>query len=67
MKAITVIRRIDKLTNQLIKIQDTCPHPSEKLEIKHKSNTGNYDPTSDVYWTEFKCGTCFKFWTEDSK
>ena len=41
----------------------TCKHPN--LEKTHKSNTGNYDPSADSYWIEFKCPDCNKFWMED--
>lgn len=43
--------KIKKWQTKLKNIQDSCPH---------KSNTGNYDPTSDCYWIEYFCYDCEK-------
>jgi hypothetical protein len=43
------------------KAQESCVH--ESVEKKYGSNTGNYDPSCDCYWTEFKCNDCGKFWS----
>lgn len=48
---------------QLREIQAACDHPN--VNKVHKSNTGNYDPHADCYWTEFVCPDCGKFWHED--
>lgn len=48
---------------EMSKLQDICQH--ENVSKKHKSNTGNWDPHSDCYWTEFRCPDCSKFWMED--
>lgn len=41
-------------------LQELCTHPN--VEKKYKGNTGNYDPTADCYWIEFKCPDCQKRW-----
>jgi hypothetical protein len=39
-----------------------CKHPPKRLIKTHWSNTGNYDPSYNSYWTDFKCQVCGKFW-----
>lgn len=41
----------------------SCQHPSATRTAR--ANTGNYDPSADCYWYEFRCPDCGKFWTED--
>lgn len=53
------------LQTKIAKIQDKCNHPKEATTKKHGSNTGNYDPSADCYWTDFHCKLCDKQWTED--
>ena len=55
-------KRREKYFIDKYKLEDACPH--ENATKKHKGNTGNYDPASDLYWTEFTCPDCGKFWTE---
>lgn len=57
--------QLDVLNEQIKNIQEKCPHPSEALLIKNKSNTGNYDPSADCYWKEMHCLACDKRWIED--
>ena len=54
---------IQRAQSKINKLRDTCPHPGATKE--HKSNTGNYDPSCDCYWTEFRCPECGKFWRVD--
>jgi hypothetical protein len=61
----SIDRREDRLASELAKLQSTCKHPN--IEKKYKSNTGNYDPTADSYWIEFKCPDCRARWNEDQK
>ncbi len=56
---------IKKLEDQIRVIQEKCSHPEEAVDKKYRSNTGNYDPSADCYWIDFKCGLCHKFWTKD--
>jgi len=44
-------------------IQEQCPH--ENCSEEYKGNSGNYDPTADSYWIEFRCADCDKFWIEE--
>ena len=54
-------KKLDKLTKELIALREECQHPN--VEVKHRANVGNYDPSADSYWTEHKCPDCGKFWT----
>lgn len=56
-------RKIDEWHLKLSKLQEKCLHPNVKKE--HKANNGNYDPSADCYWTEFRCPDCGKFWEVD--
>jgi hypothetical protein len=42
--------------------QDKCKHLN--VNVIYRASTGNYDPSNDVYWMEFKCPDCDKFWSE---
>lgn len=57
--------QIEKLQSKIVEIQDWCSHPKAALTSVNKSDTGNYDPSCDSFWTEFHCGLCEKRWTED--
>lgn len=60
-KEVTKIKnKLEKLQLQLKTIQDNCPHTN--VEYKYGGNTGNYDPTADVYWVDHKCNDCDKYW-----
>ncbi len=58
-----LVDRIDKLHESLKQLQTECQHPN--VIKKHHSNTGNYDPSDDCYWTTFYCPDCHKQWTVD--
>jgi hypothetical protein len=58
-------RRIDSARDRIRQIQSECVHPSETLVKTHHSDTGNYDPSHDCYWTTFHCQICDKSWHED--
>ncbi|SOK58350.1 hypothetical protein [Yersinia phage fHe-Yen9-04] len=49
--------------NELLKFQEECTH--EYVQIRARSNTGNYDPSQNSYWYEIKCKCCNKRWDED--
>lgn len=55
--------KLDSIHLEIIQLQDTCTHPN--ASEKHRGDTGNYDPTADCYWIEYKCPDCDKFWTVD--
>jgi hypothetical protein len=60
----TLKKRRMALSEQMQQIQlRECLHPN--LVRTPKSNTGNYDPSSDCYWYENKCPDCERFWMED--
>ncbi len=44
-------------------LQALCIHPLHAVQVHHDSNTGNYDPSADSYWTDHKCCLCDKRWT----
>lgn len=44
-------------------LQEICNHPN--VDKKYKGNSGNYDPSADSYWIEYRCPDCGKFWIED--
>lgn len=46
-----------------IDLQNQCNHVN--VDKTYKGNSGNYDPSANSYWIEFKCSDCGKFWTED--
>ncbi len=37
-------------------LRDSCPHIN--FESSYGSNDGNYDPSADRYWVNFKCLDC---------
>lgn len=58
-------QQIKEITEIINRIQDECNHPSIVLTKTHGSNIGNYDPSADCYWTDFRCSLCEKEWTEE--
>lgn len=50
---------------KISEIQEQCSHPEAAVTKKHGSNTGNYDPSADCYWTDFHCSLCDKRWQLD--
>lgn len=58
-------KQVELIYDQIKEIQDECSHPTAAMVIVNKSNTGNYDPSEDCYWTEFHCTLCDKKWSED--
>ena len=59
----SIDRREENLAKELNRLQAACQHPN--LEKTHKANTGNYDPSADSYWIEFRCPDCRVRWNED--
>jgi len=54
--------KIKELEDQLEEIQDRCSHPAQAILAKNGSNTGNYDPSADSWWTDHHCRLCDKKW-----
>ena len=46
-------------------LRDSCPH--NDVDRQHHSDTGNWCPQDNAYWTECKCFVCGKTWTENYK
>jgi hypothetical protein len=55
-----VCTRIKEITNSV----PPCPHDNYKLE--YETNSGGYDPMSDMYWVNFTCLDCGKWESIDS-
>lgn len=55
--------QIASYQESLYNLQEECPHPL--LQSVNKSDTGNYDPSADCYWTEHSCPSCGKKWIEE--
>lgn len=55
-------KKIAKHYKAIHDIQEACEHPAEHLTKKYGANTGNYDPSCDSYWADFKCQYCGKSW-----
>lgn len=56
---------IAQLSQEKSSIQEECTHPPLCLRYKYCSNTGNYDPHNDCYWTELRYTLCGKRWNEE--
>lgn len=56
----TISKKRNHWQAELDKLQNVCQHPTP--DKKHKGNTGNYDPTADCYWIEYRCHDCDKRW-----
>jgi hypothetical protein len=54
-----------EIEEQIFELRQKCRH----VRVKHKyaSDTGNYDPSCDRYWSEYRCKTCGAKWDVDSK
>lgn len=57
-------KQITTLQFKIAAMQDFCAH--ENNEAEYRSNTGNYDPSSNCYWVFVKCLDCDKRMRFDS-
>lgn len=55
-------KQILALKKRKEKIQEKCEH--KNASKTHRGDTGNFDPSSDEFWTEFNCEDCGKFWIQ---
>lgn len=63
-KALQLLRRRRDKAQALLDLHlSSCTHRG--AEKTHGSNTGNYDPSADCYWTDFHCRTCGRSWHEE--
>lgn len=46
-------------------IQAECSHPPAALTETPGSDTGNYDPSNDAWWSDYHCELCDKRWRVD--
>ena len=60
-KADRIQKQIVELQVELRTHQSKCKH--KRATYTYGANTGNYDPSSDCYWIDFRCPTCQKRWT----
>ncbi len=66
-KAQILTDKIVALKAELAVHQEKCRHPERHRTYKYRSNTGNYDPTQDFYWTEYHCELCLRQWTTNDQ
>ena len=59
-KRITIENKEKTLHEQRKQLQELCQHPN--VDKKYGSNTGNYDPSCDAYWIDWRCPDCDKRW-----
>lgn len=61
-----VLNKIAEYNVKLSELRKECGENGHdgKLTGKYRGNTGNYDPSADSYWVEFKCPVCGDHWTE---
>ena len=62
-RRIQIEQEIAQAYMNLKSLQEECTHPS--LIGVFKADTGNWCPSDDAYWVDFKCPDCGKHWTED--
>lgn len=55
-----LLKKEAEIADKITALQEECPHIGHS--IVYKSDTGNWDPSEDCYWTENKCHNCGKFW-----
>lgn len=58
-------KELSKINKKIQEIREKCPHPDKTLEKINIGDTGNYDPSSDRYYSNFFCARCGERWTED--
>jgi pantothenate kinase len=59
------IKELEWLNSCMQNIRKVCTH--RVFITKAGGNTGNYDPSTDIYWTNFTCCICKHQWTVYSK
>ena len=59
----SITDKIDNLRSQLVDLQTVCPHTD--VTKKFCGDTGNYDPSADLYWIDWYCPDCGKRWRTD--
>lgn len=59
----SIIQKINSLEEEIFTLQSECEHPHVIKE--YKADVGNYDPSADSYWIDWKCPDCRKWWRTD--
>lgn len=49
-----------EISAKIEELQNLCKHPNVMKTTG--SNTGNYDPSADIYWEDYNCPDCGKSW-----
>ena len=60
-----MLDKIAQLRGQIKTLLNGCSHPVETVDIKYMSDSWNYDPSNNRYWTEYTCSVCGKRWEEE--
>lgn len=55
--------QIAKLNDKRCALQTECSH--DGAIRTSRADTGNYSKSDDLYWYEFRCPDCDKFWSEN--
>ena len=55
-------KKLQNIQNQILELQEMCDHSGDLIYEYHGSS-GNYDPSNNGYWIEWRCHDCGKFWT----
>jgi hypothetical protein len=58
-------KRVSLISKSIEKLRAICQHPNATK--KHGSNTGNYDPSADIYWIDVHCPDCGKIWQTEQE
>jgi len=62
-RRVNIEKKLAELEQRLAQLQETCTHPL--VDKKFGANTGNYDPSADSYWINWRCPDCNKRWRTD--
>lgn len=60
-----ILKKRKEWYDKLVILQTICHHVD--VEVKHKSDTGNYCKNDDRHWKENNCNDCGKFWIEEKE
>jgi hypothetical protein len=55
---VKINQEINNLQKIINNIKDSCPHKNNIK--KYDGNSGNYDPSADIYWVDIECLDCGK-------
>lgn len=58
-------RKMNRIRQQVLAIQDACDHPGSRRTYLLRWNTGNYDPMANCKWVDYTCRDCKRSWQVD--